>query len=103
MHFSLLHTIPGFALQHSITLRRILPMWFGTGNPRATFARDWSRRLIWNACAGSGGAISPMSYFDQFSRWPKKSLIIYAKYDLTFLPEFSRQVAEQFARHNLDQ
>jgi len=52
-------------------------------------------RGLWNA-------ISPMSYFDQFSRWPKKSLIIYAKYDLTFLPEFSRQVVEQFERHNLD-
>src|SRR5437870_10707585 len=49
MRFSRRHTIPGFALQHSTTLRRILPMWFGTGNPRGTFVRDWSRRLIWNA------------------------------------------------------
>jgi dienelactone hydrolase len=47
-------------------------------------------------------AISPMSFFEQFSRWPKKSLIIYAKYDLTFLPEFSRQVIAEFARHGLD-
>ncbi len=47
-------------------------------------------------------AISPMSYFEQFSRWPKKSLIIYAAYDLTFLPEFSRQVVEEFQRHLLD-
>jgi dienelactone hydrolase len=47
-------------------------------------------------------AISPMSYFNQFSRWPKKSLIVYAKYDLTFLPEFSRQVVAEFARHELD-
>ena len=47
-------------------------------------------------------AISPMSYFDQYARWPKKSLIIYAKYDLTFLPEFSRQVVEEFERHGLD-
>ncbi|PYX28127.1 MAG: abhydrolase domain-containing 18 [Acidobacteria bacterium] len=47
-------------------------------------------------------AISPMSYFAQFSRWHKRSLIIYAKYDLTFLPEFSRQVVEQFERHGLD-
>jgi dienelactone hydrolase len=47
-------------------------------------------------------AISPMSYFEQFSRWPKKSLIVYAKYDLTFLPEFSRQVVEQFERRGLD-
>jgi dienelactone hydrolase len=47
-------------------------------------------------------AISPMSYFEQFARWPKKSLIIYAKYDLTFLPEFSRQVVTEFERHHLD-
>ncbi|HUA15888.1 MAG TPA: alpha/beta hydrolase family protein [Verrucomicrobiae bacterium] len=47
-------------------------------------------------------AISPMSYFEQFSRWPKKSLIVYAKYDLTFLPEFSQQVVAEFARHGLD-
>jgi len=47
-------------------------------------------------------AISPMSYFEQFSRWPKKSLVVYAKYDLTFLPEFSRQIVAEFARHGLD-
>jgi dienelactone hydrolase len=47
-------------------------------------------------------AISPMSYFEQFSRWPKKSLIVYARYDLTFLPEFSRQIVAEFARHGLD-
>ena len=47
-------------------------------------------------------AISPMSYFKQFARWPKKSLIVYAKYDLTFLPEFSHEVLRQFARHHLD-
>jgi dienelactone hydrolase len=47
-------------------------------------------------------AVSPMSYFRQFSRSPKKSLIVYAKYDLTFLPELSRQVVEEFERHDLD-
>jgi dienelactone hydrolase len=47
-------------------------------------------------------AISPMSYFEQFARWPKRSLVIYAKYDLTFLPEFSLQVVEQFEKHELD-
>ena len=47
-------------------------------------------------------AISPMSYFKQFARWPKKSLIVYAKYDLTFLPEFSREVLRQFVSHGLD-
>ncbi|MGE0405660.1 MAG: RcgR family putative quorum lactone hydrolase [Candidatus Korobacteraceae bacterium] len=47
-------------------------------------------------------SISPMAYFDQFSRWPKKSLIVYATYDLTFLPEFSRHVVEEFRRRSLD-
>ena len=47
-------------------------------------------------------AISPMSYFPQFSRFPRKSLIVYAKYDLTFLPEFSREVVAEFERHRLD-
>jgi dienelactone hydrolase len=46
--------------------------------------------------------ISPISYFEQFARWPKRSLIIYAKYDLTFLPEFSRQAVDEFRRHGLD-
>jgi dienelactone hydrolase len=52
-------------------------------------------RQLWSA-------ISPMSYFDQFSRYPRKSLVIYAKYDLTFLPEFSRKIVSEFARHRLD-
>jgi dienelactone hydrolase len=52
-------------------------------------------RVLWSA-------ISPMSYFPQFARAPKKSLIVYAKYDLTFLPEFSRHVVEQFEKHALD-
>jgi len=47
-------------------------------------------------------AISPMSYFQQYARWPRKSLIIYAKYDLTFLPEFSREVVAEFARYGLE-
>jgi len=47
-------------------------------------------------------AVSPMSYFNHFSRWPKKSLIVYAKYDLTFLPELSRDVVTEFERHDLD-
>jgi len=51
---------------------------------------------------GLWSAISPMSYFRQFARWPKKSLIVYAKYDMTFLPELSRQAVEQFVHHGLD-
>ncbi len=46
--------------------------------------------------------VSPMSYFDKFARWRRKSLIIYAKYDLTFLPEFSIETVEQFEKFHLD-
>ena len=52
-------------------------------------------RALWTA-------VSPMSYFKQFARWKRKSLIVYAKYDLTFLPEFSRQVVAEFERRQLD-
>jgi dienelactone hydrolase len=51
---------------------------------------------------GLWSAISPMSYFRQFARWPKKSLIIYANYDLTFLPQFSREAVGEFVRYGLD-
>jgi hypothetical protein len=47
-------------------------------------------------------AISPMAYFEKFARYPKRSLVIYAKYDLTFLPEFSREVVRNFVSHGLD-
>jgi dienelactone hydrolase len=52
-------------------------------------------RVLWSAA-------SPMSYFSQYARWPRKSLVVYAKYDMTFLPEFSRQTVAEFARHHLD-
>jgi len=51
---------------------------------------------------GLWAAISPMSYFRQFARWPKQSLVVYARYDLTFLPEFSRQAVAEFRRCGLD-
>ncbi|HYG98485.1 MAG TPA: prolyl oligopeptidase family serine peptidase [Terriglobales bacterium] len=46
--------------------------------------------------------ISPMSYFDQYQRFEKKSLVVYATYDLTFLPEFSKQVVAEFQRRKLN-
>jgi hypothetical protein len=47
-------------------------------------------------------SISPIVYFNKFGRWPKKSLMIYGRYDLTFLPEFSVQTASEFLRRGLD-
>jgi dienelactone hydrolase len=46
-------------------------------------------------------AISPVSYVDKYARWPKKSLLIYGAYDLTFLPAYSHQLLDEFARRGL--
>jgi pimeloyl-ACP methyl ester carboxylesterase len=46
-------------------------------------------------------AISPIAYVDKFARWPKKSLLIYAAYDLTFLPVYSHQFIDEFTRRGL--
>jgi hypothetical protein len=46
-------------------------------------------------------AISPIAYAEKLARWPKKSLFIYALYDLTFLPEFSRQIIAESLRRQL--
>jgi hypothetical protein len=62
-------------IESDITLERLRPLW---------------------------GAISPICYFERFAALPKRSLVIYANYDLTFPPELSRQVVGEFQRRNLD-
>ena len=47
-------------------------------------------------------AISPSHYMDLFARDPRKILMIHAKYDLTFLEEYSLQVIENFRRRGID-
>ena len=47
-------------------------------------------------------AISPANYMRKFAARKHKSLFIYAKYDTTFLPEFSRQVVEKIREYDLD-
>jgi dienelactone hydrolase len=46
--------------------------------------------------------ISPVSYMARFAAVAKKVLVIYARYDLTFLPEYSEMVVEAFAKHGID-
>lgn len=46
--------------------------------------------------------ISPVSFMERFSRHPKKVLVIHARYDLTFLPEYSEQVLKNFAEQRID-
>jgi dienelactone hydrolase len=62
-------------LEKEITLERLRPLWH---------------------------AISPMCYFEPFEKMRKRSLVIYATYDLTFPPDLSRQVVTEFERRGLD-
>jgi len=46
--------------------------------------------------------ISPVSYMDRFAKQGKKVLVIHARYDLTFLPQYSEQVLGAFAERGVD-
>ena len=46
--------------------------------------------------------VSPICYFDKFERWPKQVLMIHTAYDRTFLPEFSRKIADEFRSRKLE-
>ena len=46
--------------------------------------------------------ISPVSYMERFAEQTKKVLVIHARYDLTFLPEYSEQVLGSFAQRGID-
>ena len=55
--------------------------------------------------------VSPMSFMEEFaatgvSRWegdrPRKTLVVYAPYDLTFVVKYSREVLTSFAKHGVD-
>lgn len=48
------------------------------------------------------GGISPVHYMRKFAEHAKRVLVIHARYDLTFLPEYSQQVIEAFAGHGID-
>jgi len=48
------------------------------------------------------GAISPAHYIHRFADMRKRSLLIYGKYDTTFLPKFSQEVVEGFRDLDLD-
>ena len=47
-------------------------------------------------------SISPVSYAQRFADLPKKVLVVYAKYDLTFLPQYSLEVVRGFSELGID-
>jgi hypothetical protein len=46
--------------------------------------------------------ISPMAYMDRFASVPRRVLVVHAKYDLTFLEEFSLDVLKNLDKHHVD-
>ena len=46
--------------------------------------------------------ISPFAHMSRFAARPRKVLVIHARYDLTFLPEYSEKVVAAFAGHGID-
>ena len=55
--------------------------------------------------------VSPMSFMEEFAatgkaRWegdrPRRTLVVYAPYDLTFVVKYSREVLTNFAKHGVD-
>ena len=45
---------------------------------------------------------SPVHFMDRFASLKKKSFFLYATYDTTFLPEFSKQVVEHLQQRNVE-
>jgi hypothetical protein len=45
--------------------------------------------------------ITPLRFVDSYARYPKKSLFIYARYDTTFLPKYSRAMLEEVRLRDL--
>jgi hypothetical protein len=52
-------------------------------------------RSVWSA-------ISPVSYMQRFAAHPKRVLVVHARYDLTFLEEYSLEVLRHFAELGVD-
>ena len=81
--------------------------WFGdvvwtgqsTRHVRAAFEQaGLTQNLVREIFTG----VSPMSYMERFAANPKRVLVVYATYDLTFLREFSLDVLANFDRRNID-
>jgi len=48
------------------------------------------------------GSTSPVNYMQRFATHAKKVLVVHAKYDLTFLPEYSLRVLKSFSDCGID-
>jgi pimeloyl-ACP methyl ester carboxylesterase len=73
-------------------------LWAGMPALRAAFESHISQQEL-REC---WGVINPISYFDQFARLPKKSLLIHGRYDTTFPPNYVEEAIRPFRTRGLD-
>jgi hypothetical protein len=72
-----------------------------TGQSTRHVRQGLEREVDQDALRRAWMAISPISYVDKYERFPKKTLLIHAIYDMTFLPEFSHQLLGEFTRRGI--
>jgi hypothetical protein len=74
-------------------------VWTGlsTKHIRASFPESFTQEDL----RQYGAVISPETYLDRMAERKMKSLLIWGKYDTTFLPEYSRKVVEYFRSRQL--
>jgi Alpha/beta hydrolase domain containing 18 len=73
-------------------------IWAGMPNLREALESHISQqelRECWSV-------INPISYFDQFARSPKKSLVIRGRYDTIFAPDYVAEAIRRFRSMGLD-
>jgi hypothetical protein len=72
-------------------------VWAGMPNLRAALERNVSQqelRECWSV-------INPISYVERFARFPKTTLMIRGRYDMTFAPDYVAEVIRQFQMKGL--
>jgi len=73
-------------------------IWVGMPNLRAAFEPHISQRELRECWS----VINPITYFDRFARFPKRSLVIRGRYDMTFAPDFVAEMIQRFRTVGLD-
>ena len=58
--------------------------------------------LIQDQVRAMFAGVSPMSYMEAFASNPRRSLVVYAQYDLTFVLKYSLDVVKNFQLHGMD-
>ena len=76
------------------------PVW--TGLTTRHIRQGMEGEIDLDRLRASWSAITPLNYVDSYARFRKKSHFIYANYDTTFLPAYSRAMLEEVRLRDLE-